>query len=568
MAFRQCWSIAQKQWKFLVVCFVIAGLSAFIISKLITPIYQSTVLIVVTIRSANNQSDYSSLLASDQLVQTEAQLAMSDPVLREVASHYSGVSVEQLARQVTATTKLNTQLFEIDAQDASPLRAAALANDIATTLIRQQLLITQQDDIRSQQQIQQDLNTTRLQIDGVTTHITLLQSQGGKQSQIAVLQAQLSGLQQHYSQWQNALAQLELAEAQDGDFLRIAQPAQPSTAPIRPQVLLNTVVGLAAGLLLGMLLAVLVEQMDTRVRTPEALAWLFDCPVLATIWLDNSAKEELVNPQEQSINVEAYHILRTNVGISYVDKSLRSIVVTSALPQEGKSTIAANLAIFMAKAGKETLLIDANLRHPSLYQKFGIPVDKMGLSNAIIASSQRQFSSPLSLTQSGSSLASAISLEPYTYTVGVPNLRVMPSGPLPPNPPDLLASKALERFFLALARCRAEVIIIDTPPLLELSDTYVFISKVDGTLLVTDITRANKGNLERAKTILAQAGACVLGCVVNKEHQQRGRRGYFHERQVEHSSEESSKTRDGNTPSVHLNPALPMISIPQRMQSR
>src|SRR5947199_6186973 len=193
MAFRQCWSLVQKRWKLIIACFVVAGLGAFIISKLITPIYQSTVLVVVTIRSVNNQSDYSSLLASDQLVQTEAQLAMSDPVLREVASHYSGVTVDQLARQVTSTSKLNTQLFEIDAQDPSPVRAAALANDIATTLIRQQLQITQQDDIRSQQQIQQDLNTTRLQIDGITTHITTLQGQGGKQQQVAVLQAQQPG---------------------------------------------------------------------------------------------------------------------------------------------------------------------------------------------------------------------------------------------------------------------------------------------------------------------------------------------------------------------------------------
>lgn len=567
MAFRQCWSIAQKQWKLIVVCFVLAGLSAFVVSKLIPPIYQSTVLVVVTIRSATNQSDYSSLLASDQLVQTEAQLAISDPVLREVASHYPGLTVDQLTKQVTSTTKLNTQLFEIDVQDPSPVRAAALANDIATTLIRQQLQITQQDDVRSQQQIQQDLNTTRLQIDGITTQITTLQGQGGKQSQIAVLQAQLSGLQQHYSQWQNALAQLELTEAQNGDFLRVAQPAQPPIVPVRPQILLSTGVGLGAGLLLGMLLAVFFEQLDTRVRTPEALAQLFDCPVLATIWQASPTQEKIVNPQGQNANVEAYRILRTNIGLSNVDRSLRSIVVTSAVFQEGKSTIAANLAIFMANVGKETLLIDANLRHPSLHQKFGIPAEKMGLSNAIIACSQRQFSSPLSLTRSGSASAPAVSLDPYTYAVGVPNLRVMPSGPLPPNPPELLASKAMERFFLAIAQCRAEVIIIDTPPLLGLSDTCIFASKVDGTVLVTDITRATKGNLERARAILAQAGTCVLGCVVNKENQHRERRDYFHGRSEEQSTEESHNTKDRHRRSI-LRPAAPMISIPQRMQSR
>lgn len=568
MAFGQYWSMVQKQWKLIVACFVLVGLSAFVVSKLITPIYQSTVLVVITIRSANNQSDYSSLLASDQLVQTEAQLAISGPVLREVVSHYPGLSADQLAKQVTSTTKLNTQLFEIDVQDPSAVRAAALANDIAATLIKQQLQITQQDDVRSQQQIQQDLDVTRLQIDGITTQITTLQGQGGKQTQIAVLQAQLNGLQQHYSQWQNALAQLELTEAQDGDFLRIAQPAQPSTAPIRPQILLSTVVGLAAGLLLGILLAVFFEQSDTRIRTPEALAHLLDWPVMATIWLANPAKERVVNPQEQSPNVEAYRILRTNIGLSSVDRPLRSIVVTSAVPQEGKSTIAANLAIFMAKAGKETLLVDANLRHPSLHQKFDIAADKMGLSNVVVATSRRQFSSPPSLTRLGSSPTAAVSLDLYTHAVGIPNLRVMPSGPLPPNPPELLASKAMERFFLAIAQCRAEVVIIDTPPLLGLSDTCILASKVDGTLLVADIAHANKGNLERAKAILAQAGTCVLGCVVNKENQHRRRRGYFYDRPVQQRAEGSHSTKDRHTPSVLLNPAIPMISIPQRMPSR
>jgi hypothetical protein len=91
---------------------------------------------------------------------------------------------------------------------------------------------------------------------------------------------------------------------------------------------------------------------------------------------------------------------------------------------------------------------------------------------------------------------------------------------------------------------------------------------VDGTLLVTDIARANKGDLERAKTILAQAGACVLGCVVNKEHQQRRHRGSFHGLLVGQRSEESRGTRESNAPSALLNPAMPMISMPQRMQPR
>jgi len=114
-----------------------------------TPLYQSTALVQVTLRSANNQSDYTSLLASDELVQTEAQLATSDPVLREVASHFAGLTVGRLSNEVTTTYKLNTQLFEIDVVDPNPAQAAALANDVAATLIKQQLARIQQQNSQS-----------------------------------------------------------------------------------------------------------------------------------------------------------------------------------------------------------------------------------------------------------------------------------------------------------------------------------------------------------------------------------------------------------------------------------
>src|SRR5260370_15205283 len=136
MLFEQFWTVLAKQWKLIVVCFLVLGLGAYFGSKFMTPRYQSSVLVEVTIQTTNNQVSNDSLLASDQLVQTEAQLATSDPVLREVASRYPGLTVQQLQSEVTATPKISTQLFEIDALDASPQRTAALANHAAGTLLR------------------------------------------------------------------------------------------------------------------------------------------------------------------------------------------------------------------------------------------------------------------------------------------------------------------------------------------------------------------------------------------------------------------------------------------------
>src|SRR5207244_11127215 len=136
MTFEHYWSTLVRQWKLILICFLVVGVGTYVVSRLMTPLYQSVVLIQVAIHSGNNQADINSLLASDQLVQTEAQLAVSDPVLREVASHYAGLTVERLAKQVTAAPRLNTQLFEINVLDASPTRAAGLANAIAATLIK------------------------------------------------------------------------------------------------------------------------------------------------------------------------------------------------------------------------------------------------------------------------------------------------------------------------------------------------------------------------------------------------------------------------------------------------
>ena len=472
-------------------CFLVVGAGAAVGSRLMTPIYQSTALVQVDINLGNTQVDYyTSLLASEQLVQTDAVLATSDPVLREVASHYPGLTVEQLSKEVSATPRPNTQLFEIDVRDPRPMRAAALANDIAKTLIKQQL-----------QNIQ-------------------------------------------------------------SSFLFIAQPAQPALNPVQPNIPLNTSAGLLAGLLLGMLLAVLFEQLDTRVHTPEALSQLLDWPVLAAIW-QADPKEDVVNPTGHNANVEAYRILRTNIGFAVIDKPPRTLMVTSPMPRDGKTVVATNLAIFMAKAGKSTLLIDADLRHPTLHEQFGLPAHAMGFSNAVLAfststtakaASYYQFPAATSGPASSTSNTPTPFLDPFVYAVDIPNLCVMPSGPLPPNPPELLDSKAMQWLLTVLASSGVEVVIFDTPPLLGLSDASILASKVDGTLVVVDITRAHKRNLQQMKALLGQAGTHILGCVVNKQRHSRNDTIYSYY----YSADEQNGTKNHRTRKVNSSAVPPV----------
>jgi capsular exopolysaccharide synthesis family protein len=162
----------------------------------------------------------------------------------------------------------------------------------------------------------------------------------------------------------------------------------------------------------------------------------------------------------------------------------------------------------MAKSGKSTLLIDANLRHPTLHEPFDIPAHALGFSNAVVA-----FKSNTSIT------TNAPSLMPFMRTTDIPNLLIMPSGPLPPNPSELFDSKAMQRFLIALKHNETEVVIFDAPSLLGLSDAMLLASQVDSTLLVVDVTRSRKKDLQQAKDLLEQAGAHVLGSIINKQHQ-------------------------------------------------
>src|SRR5205807_9223570 len=142
---------------------------------------------------------------------------------------------------------------------------------------------------------------TQEQISTITSQIARLRAGKGNDEQITILQAQLNALQQQYSQWQLLLAQIELTEAQSGNFLHIGQSAQPASAPSRPSIMSNTAIGLLIGLINGISLAILLELLDTRIRTEEALTQFVDWPVLATVWRpDSSKKEALVDPPQHS----------------------------------------------------------------------------------------------------------------------------------------------------------------------------------------------------------------------------------------------------------------------------
>jgi protein-tyrosine kinase len=200
---------------------------------------------------------------------------------------------------------------------------------------------------------------------------------------------------------------------------------------------------------------------------------------------------------------EQYRTIRTNVQFSFVDKTMRSLMVTSAGPGEGKSTTTANLAIVFAQQGKKVLLIDADLRKPTVHYTFRLN-NYTGLTNV---------------------LTNSAPLLPSCQETSVENLYVLTSGPIPPNPAELLSSKAMEQCMQQLYN-EFDLLIFDTPPVLAVTDSQILANQCDGTILVIESGGTEIEAAVKAKELLEAANAKLLGVVLNKRKHREG--GYYY----------------------------------------
>ncbi len=190
---------------------------------------------------------------------------------------------------------------------------------------------------------------------------------------------------------------------------------------------------------------------------------------------------------------EAYRTLRTNLEFSSLDKPIRSMVVTSPAPEEGKSTTLANLAVTMAQAGKKVILVDCDLRRPSLHQIFGARSD-CGFTDMM--------------------RDDALMRNPPLQDTGVPNLRLVTSGMRPPNPSELLASRRMGEVISAL-QSQADIVLFDAPPIVAVTDAAVLASKVDVVLLILSAGKTKREHAKKAKALLDKVNARLIGAVLN-----------------------------------------------------
>ena len=278
--------------------------------------------------------------------------------------------------------------------------------------------------------------------------------------------------------------------------MSVTRPAELPTAPVSPRKVFYLMFGALFGFALGIGGAVLREALDTRVRDEDDVAAITGAPVLGTIAEDPDAKRRplIVADDPGSVRAEAYRRLRTNLNVLSANDSLQSFVVSSAVASEGKTLIAANIGIVFAQAGYRVVLVDADLRRSRLAEVLELS-STVGLTNV---------------------LADNLPIESalQTWQSGLP-LEVLGSGPEPPNPSELLGSQRFATV-LDLLMHRADVVILDAPALLPVSDAAILARVTSGVILVTSVTSTRAAELAGATNSLRAVDVPILGVVLNR----------------------------------------------------
>lgn len=278
--------------------------------------------------------------------------------------------------------------------------------------------------------------------------------------------------------------------------LKPLQNATPPSDPSAPNAGISLLLGLLAGLLVGLVLIILREMASTRVRSIDQIVELADVPILATVVYDRgAARAPLLEAELQSsARSEEFRQLRTNLLAINGSDSRLAVLVTSSIPREGKSVTAANLAIAMAATGRTVCLVDADLRTPAIALLFGLDTTGAGLADV---------------------LASGTDVTDVLQLWGSTTLSILPSGSVPPNASELIGSKAAVAL-IARLRQEFEVVIIDSPALLPVTDGAILASMVGGTLLVVGAGRVEGRELRRSLEALDSADGSLVGTVFNR----------------------------------------------------
>ncbi|MRS03402.1 polysaccharide biosynthesis tyrosine autokinase, partial [bacterium] len=476
-------------WLFIIIA-ILAGTASYFVSSRMRPFYQSSTTMLVNEAPATKATDYTSVLMSKQLTSTYAQMIITDPILNQVIKEVGiANTIDDLKDWIDVSVIRDTQLVQVTVTTTDPDYSAKIANAMVKVFSEQIQAIQIGRFVQSKAALETQLAETDKQITLYTDMVEKATSTDEKER----LDAKLTQYRSIYANLLLSYEQIRLAEAQSVSSVVQVETATPNTNPVSPKTLLNTILAALAGFILAVIIVVTKEALDDTVKTPKDIIHKFHLPVLGVINRhQTTAKMPISLTEPRSPTAEAYRALRTNVNYTSVDHPLKKILITSAEPGEGKSTTISNLAVVLAQNGSRVIIADCDMRHPRINAYFNLP-NRIGMSTLF------------SHQEVVKSVCQATSL---------PGLSVITTGPLPPNPSELMGSKTMQAI-LTLMEQNADIILIDTPPVLAVTDAAALAPSLDGVLLVVQPGKTRMSALRQTLEQLSQVNARVLGVVLN-----------------------------------------------------
>ena len=456
--------------------FAVVGVSL-LASTLKTPIYSSTAEVLLGPRVVESPFDPLVGVRIDpaRTLANEIRVMTSKPVTDAVTQKIGA------APRISATTITGTDVIQITARSPQPARAQETANAYADAYIEFRRTRAIDDLLAAGKQIQTTVSDLQAQIDAAPAN-----------------SAQRQSLIDQQALFKQKLDQLRVDAALKTGGAELVRPAALPTAPVEPRPVRSGLTALALGVVLGVALAFLIEFLDDSVTSSQDFARIAPTlPVLGLIptvanWKPRETKVVSLDDPNAGAS-EAYRTLRTALQFYAVERPLGVLQITSAGAFEGKSSTAANLGVAMALAGNRVVIVCCDLRRPRIHEFFGLDNAK-GLTSVLLGEV---------------SLVEAVQAVPHQR-----RLALLSSGRLPPNPSEVLASTRVDQV-LAELRSRTDVVILDCPPLLPVSDSLVIAGKADATLIVGVAGKTKRKDLARAIELLRQVDAPLAGAVLN-----------------------------------------------------
>jgi len=494
------------RWSWLLVLgTVLAGGAAYIASRSQTKLYTARATVLVNQAQGVAGPSYNDVLTSERLARTYANLIASRPVQEQVENNLN-VDFDATDTSVSAGVRRDTQLIDVSVESRDPDLSAAVANEAAKVFaekIAQDQLgvrVSAISELENQAvAAQRAVDDRQQEVNRLVARPPEL-TEEQRQRQLADAQIQLDTARQSLTDARQDLQEARLEIGRTINSVAIASPALPPDSPSSPRVGFNTLLGALVGLIVVAGIVALLEYLDDTVKSADEVERAAGLPTLGAIRRfdagpnDKRSSHLILNLDNRSPVAEAYRMVRTNLEFARSGSPGNSMQVTSTNPGEGKSTSAANLAIVLAQTGKRVILVDADMRHPTVHKLFELP-NTAGLSTLFVMEQPR--------------------LEGVLRVTPIESLLVLSCGPLPPNPAELLASARMGEI-LELLKHEADMVVIDSPPLLGVADASTLAARVDGVLLVVDAGRTRAGALHHAAEILRRANATVWGVMLNK----------------------------------------------------